>query len=170
MDSWEWCRTVYIASMLQVLRRQASKGGDSRFATIYSGRISLIMQLHHRLVILQKMAPDTLKILLLRWKPSLGVKGFGRDGKPSLSLIYLSIHYLLIYILCICLFYAQMTYIIMICLFVCYMQLCCLVLLLCAGCMLLSVESILEAIVLLFDLSPFFWLIKYLFRVCILTM
>ena len=41
MDSWEWCRTVYIASMLQVLRLQASKGGDSRFATIYSGRISL---------------------------------------------------------------------------------------------------------------------------------
>ena len=47
------------------------------------------------------MAPDTLEILL-RWKPSLGVMGFGRDGKPSLSLslslIYLSINYLLIYI------------------------------------------------------------------------
>ncbi|KAK7832576.1 hypothetical protein CFP56_026259 [Quercus suber] len=25
------------------------------------------------------MAPDTLKILLLRWKLSLGVMGFGRD-------------------------------------------------------------------------------------------
>ena len=56
------------------------------------------------------MAPDTLEILLLRWKPSLGVMGFGRDGKPSLSLIYLSINYLLIYIhnndLSICLLYA----------------------------------------------------------------
>ena len=130
----------------------------------------LIMQLHHRLVILQKMAPDTLKILFLRWKPSLGVMGFGRDGKPSLSLNYLSIHYLLIYILCICLFYAQMTYIIMIFLFVCYMQLCCLVLLLCAGCMLLRVESIPQAIVLLFDLTPIFLSIKYLYRVCILMM
>ena len=80
------------------------------------------------------MAPDTLKILLLRWKPSLGVMGFGRDGKPSLSLSFI---YLLITF--------WFTYIIMICLFVCYMQLCCLVLLLCAGCMLLRVESVLEA-------------------------
>ena len=41
MDSWEWCCTFYITSMLQVLQQQANKSGDSRFATIYSGSISL---------------------------------------------------------------------------------------------------------------------------------
>nr|POE80522.1 hypothetical protein CFP56_04880 [Quercus suber] len=39
------------------------------------------------------MAPDTLKILLLRWKLSLGVMGFGRDddihnNDPSICLLY----------------------------------------------------------------------------------
>ena len=54
------------------------------------------------------MAPDTLKILLLRWKPSLGVMGFGRDGKPSLSHSHLFIyslpfdkHIMYMFILCI---------------------------------------------------------------------
>ena len=51
------------------------------------------------------MAPDTLKIPL-RWKPSLGVKGFGRDGKPSLSHLFIyslpfDLHIMYMFILCI---------------------------------------------------------------------